>query len=75
MKIKITMKDPDGAQDSIDRAIKESVADIEGLNDREREALIEVRSESLDLSRWLRYGEYVTIEIDTDAGTAIVVPA
>lgn len=26
-------------------------------------------------AKWVKYGEYVTIEFDTDAGTATVVPA
>jgi hypothetical protein len=25
-------------------------------------------------SRWVKYGEYITIEFDTEAGTATVVP-
>lgn len=26
------------------------------------------------VSKWVKYGEYITVEFDTDAGTAVVVP-
>jgi hypothetical protein len=36
-----------------------------------------LRRESLSgaMARWVEFGEYVTIEIDTDARTAVVVEA
>lgn len=74
MKIKITMKDPDGVYESIEESIREDIARIEGLTEADREALIESRREALDLGEWVEYGEYVTVEIDTDEGTARVVP-
>jgi hypothetical protein len=76
MKIKITLKDPDGVANSIYDAVESSVKEVPGLSEREREHLAEERRDNLEdtLGRWIRWGEYVTIEIDTDEGTARVVP-
>lgn len=74
MKIKITMKDPDGFEDSLNDAVKESVAAIPGLSEIERESVAEKRKDEVReaLRTWFRYSEYVTLEIDTDAKTARV---
>ena len=74
MKILVTLKDPDGFSDAIDDAVKQSLADQEGLDDDEREALFEARQERFGsmLGQWVEYGEYVTLEFDTEAGTATV---
>ncbi len=76
MKFTVTFKDPDGPADCIADAVKESLADI-GLTGDEMEAIIEKRQEKLTewcFGNFFEYGEYVEIEIDTDAGTARVVP-
>lgn len=75
MKIKVTMKDPDTLGDAIDRAVGESVAAISNDVD-ERNALADVRREKVGeiAAKWFEYGEYLTVEIDTDAGTCVVVP-
>lgn len=77
MKFRVTMKDPDGPCDSIEDAAKRSLAAIEGLSDDERAELQETREASLRqfTSRWMTFGEYVTIEFDTDAQTAVVAEA
>lgn len=74
MKLKITLKDPDGVYDSIHEAAKASTAGAKGLEDSELDELQETRREKLSeqCKPWIKYGEYVTIEIDTDAGTATV---
>jgi hypothetical protein len=74
MKIRVTLKDPDGFYESIKRAAEESVCHLE-IDEDEREALAERRREKAGeaLGRWVRYGEYVTLEFDTAAGTARVV--
>jgi hypothetical protein len=76
MKIKITLKDPDGFYDAIGDAIQDSISQIEGLTDDEKEALEETRRDEMNeiLSEWVEYNEYVTIEFDTDAKTATVIP-
>ena len=60
MKIQITFKDPDGVSYSV-----EQVAAEKGLEVGEIEPL---------LKTWVEYNEYVTVEIDTDTNTAIVIP-
>ena len=76
MKFRVTMKDPDGPYDCIKDAAAESLKAIGGLSDDEREALIEKRRETLSVfaDRFMEYGEYITVEFDTEAGTATVVP-
>ena len=72
MKFKIMMKDPDAPYDAVRDAAAESMP--EGLSESEREILIESRAEELGsfLRRWMRYGEYLSVEFDTEAGTAVV---
>lgn len=67
MKFKVTLKDPDTLSDAIANAIKD---DVEGIADaEERDAISEVRAEraSRVAAKWFRYGEYLTVEIDTEA--------
>jgi len=59
MKFRIYLKDPDG--------FYQSVADVAG-NDPDKERFLYEF-----MSRWVSFKEYVTIEFDTDAGTAAVV--
>lgn len=76
MKIRIVCKDPDGIGDSVSEAVKADVAKLEGVDEGERELIREDRLERTwaKLSRWIDCQEYLTVEIDTDAGTARVVP-
>jgi len=73
-KFTVMMKDPDGPCDAIRDAAEESAKSVEGLSEGEREALSETRQESFKAftNKWLQYGEYVTIEFDTEAGTATI---
>ena len=73
MKFKVTMKDPDTLHDAIRDAVQEGIAE---LPKDEAEVLSEVREEKVRklCSKWFEYGEYLTVEIDTDAGTCVVVP-
>lgn len=75
MKFTVTLKDPDGFSESVKDAVDESVDELDGLDDEEKDALREVRSEKTweKLEQFVEYQEYVTIEFDTDAGTATVV--
>lgn len=76
MKIKVTMKDPDTLHDAIDEAVREELTQNESLDQDERELLAESRSEKYGeiAQKWFEYGEYLTVEIDTDAKTCVVVP-
>ena len=71
MKFQITLKDPDGVFDSVQDAARQSVGAITGISIDERESLVESRRVELDekIRKWFQYGEYLTVEIDTDADT------
>ena len=74
MKFKIQMKDPDALYDAISDAIH---ADTENIaDDDERMAVKEVRRDKVGslCTKWFKYGEYLTVEIDTEAQTCTVVP-
>jgi len=75
MKVRVTFKDPDGVFECIRDTAKESVQAMETLDDEERKDLVESRQDSIGekLSKWIEYGEYLTVEFDTAAGTARVV--
>lgn len=74
MKYRITLKDPDGfgnffqetAQERERLAIKAGLSEDELDSDRIQEKIQE------DLAPWVDCQEYVTIEIDTEAGTTRV---
>lgn len=76
MKLRIVMKDPDGVSNSVSDAVHDSVNEL-GLPRNESDAVLEARMETVNrvLQRWFRWNEYVTIEVDTDTGTAVVVEA
>lgn len=73
MKIKVTMKDPDTMYDCVQDAVKADVAKL-GLPEDEAESLIEMKAEKEreKLSKWFEYGEYLSVEFDTEAMTATV---
>lgn len=75
MKFKVTMKDPDTLPDAIRDAAKIEVSSMIDLDEEEREMLIEKRVEDAlgKCSKWFEYSEYLTVEIDTDLETAVVV--
>lgn len=73
-KIVMVFKDPDTPYEAIQAAAQKSAAETPGLSKPEAKQLAESRHEAFSsaCSPWLRYGEYVGVEIDTDAGTARV---
>jgi len=75
MKFRITMKDPDGVGDCIRQAAEESLKAVAGIDDSEREELLETREAKLSeaCEKWFEYKEYLCVEIDTDAGTCVVI--
>jgi len=58
MKVRLTFKTPDVVDDAIEQ---------DGLEDYE----VEIHKAC---DKWVRYGEYLTVEVDTEAGTATVLP-
>lgn len=77
MKFRVTMKDPDTLHEAIKKAVRdELVATTPALRADERSVLSGLREEkTYELcSKWFGYGEYLTVEIDTEAKTCVVVP-
>jgi hypothetical protein len=76
MKYRITMKDPDGFSESVSIAARDSVKNVKGVADDEREDLEESRRNQLckQAGKWFEYDEYLTVEIDTEANTCVVIP-
>jgi hypothetical protein len=74
MKIRVTMKDTDTLNDTIEFEVQKAVSELPMLSHNERRTVGELRQAEVRAlaGQWFRYGEYVTIEIDTDAKTAIV---
>jgi len=76
MKIQMTFKEPDLLHVATDLAAVQEVEAMEGLRPTEYSAMAESRS--LDAyaaitERWMPYGEFVTVEFDTEENTARVV--
>lgn len=73
MKFRVTMKDPDTLNDAIADAVHAETKDI--ADEDERTSVKEIRSDKARAvcRKWFDYGEYLTVDIDTDAGTCIVV--
>jgi predicted metal-dependent phosphoesterase TrpH len=77
MKFKVQMKDPDTLHDSIREAVEAQIKEI-GITDRDEiEAIADARVRKVQelCSTWFSYGEYLTVEIDTEAKTCTVLPA
>lgn len=76
MELSITMKDPDVVSQAVIDAATASTENTAGLSDDELESLAIDREEQINelISKWFKYGEYLTVDIDTDAGTCIVRP-
>lgn len=75
MKIQVTFKDPDVADDAISEAFED--LEIEGLTDPEEAALVrehrEKEARDFIFGTFMKYQEYITVEFDTEAKTATVV--
>jgi len=76
MKFRVTMKDPDVLHDAIQEAVAECAAALTGIDEDERPAVAEKRCEKVAelCGTWFGYDEYLTVEIDTDAKTCVVIP-
>lgn len=72
MIFKVYMKDTDVLHEGIEDALVKP----DNLNDEEWELIKEKRHEDASevASKWFQYGEYLTVEIDTEKETIRVVP-
>lgn len=75
MKFEVLMKDPDTLRDAIEDAIKAEefpildADEIEAVKGKRLEKIYEMCCDN-----WFEYGEYLRVEIDTDAKTCTVIP-
>lgn len=76
MKFTVSMKDPDTLGDAISDAVRDDINKIAGLSKTDREAIFDNRREAVSelTSQWFEYGEYLRVEIDTEAKTITVLP-
>lgn len=77
MIFRVTMKDPDTLWDCIREAVSEDLEQmVPELDADEKDALRDMRVEKVGelCSKWFKYSEYLTVEIDTEAKTCVVVP-
>lgn len=81
MKFRVTLKDPDGVDMSVDSEVSrfnelmsDTIASL-NLDADEIDSMQEQRADVIRkyVNQWLKYGEYVTLEFDTDTGTCVVV--
>jgi len=74
MKFTVTFKTPDAVYESVKDIAEQAACDIVDADENcDRQS--EIRTELMDFTgKWVSWGEIITIEFDTDKGTAIVVP-
>ena len=74
MKFKVTFKTPDAVTDAVKEAAEQEVSEIVDAEERsiQQSELAEQLSDFA--STWVKYEEYITVEFDTEKGTATVVP-
>lgn len=72
MIFRVTMKDPDVLYDGIEEALDDELKD---MPEDEAEAIREIRREKAQevAGQWFTYGEYLTVEVDTELNTIRVV--
>ncbi len=78
MKIRMALKDPDTMPDAVEEAVQADTKRIEGLSEAERVGVSRSRTAAIEMEisdRWMRYGEYLLVEFDTETWTATVLPA
>lgn len=75
MKIRVTFKTPDAVDNAVEEAVEGVLAGAD-MDDDEADGAFEVLRDGATqaVAKWVRYGECVTVEFDTEAGTATVLP-
>lgn len=74
MKFQVSMKNPDALDEAIQEAARTSLLASKDIDDDEVGLLMEHRCEKLRAicKQWFEHGEYLTVEIDTEANTCVV---
>jgi len=81
IRIQLTFKTPDVVEDALLDAFPKrkpnyKTDEWEALSEEEeQERQDKMRAVRTVLAKWIRYGEYCTIDIDVDQQTAVVLPA
>lgn len=76
MKFRVQFKDPDALGDQIDEAARNDTESLLLLDADERDEVRKMRAFKFSklCTQWFEHGEYLTVEIDTEAQTCVVVP-
>ena len=76
MKFKVTFKNQDGFWDSVEDAVEESLSGNTFFSEKEAAATYDARRDIIQdvIRKYVAFEECITIEFDTTAGTATVVP-
>jgi hypothetical protein len=75
MKFRVTLKTPDALIDAISAAINDAVENVEDVEERAELKCQQEEQISRLCSKWFSYGEYLTVEINTETKTCVVVEA
>ena len=73
MKLRITMKSPD----AVAQAIQDYVQSLDPNEELDRDAWeinCQISDVERQLKKWVKYNEYITVEIDLENNTAQVIP-
>lgn len=74
MKFRVTMKTPDALDHGINEAVGEQYGyEINGASDDAIPAIASSQMAHEIAEKWFQHGEQVTVEIDTEAKTCVVV--
>jgi hypothetical protein len=76
MKIRMKFKDPDTMHDAVDEAFRRQKPP-DGISADEWAGIREQRADDAKAEisrRWMEYSEYLDVEFDLDANTAVVLP-
>jgi len=68
----VTFKTPDCVQDSVTEVAIQETFNIENTDDREDKQNEIIRELKKFTEKWVRYGEYIIVEFDTEKGTCKV---
>lgn len=76
MKLRITMKSPDAVDDAVDKLACEIASEEKHVGGKAWVSFKNASAEHIRsrIKKFVRWSEYITVEIDLDAETAEVIP-
>lgn len=74
MKFIVSMKNPDALDEAIQEAVRNDLKRSQDIAADEVDILMEHRCEKIRAicKQWFQHGEYLNVEVDTEANTCIV---